>query len=609
MHILKKAGAAAMAAAMLVTMACTVVSAGTGCTSAEADDGSLYEDYISGILYGESSAEAGTCSSDYGASVFDGSAYGVYSELKGVVADIASGEVGSTVITLSAALEWDKEELGIDSEDTLTTGDKTAIKEAAGDMMHMYLLCLMEDCPYELYWFDKAQGMAWAYSSYMDGDTVGIKNITIILYVSGDYQAEDNTAVDASGVERAKAAAANAKTIVEAHADESDMEKLISYKDEICSLVSYASGTSTSGDISQLVYVFDGDSSTNVKCEGYAKAFQYLFQLSSFEAEDAACYSPGGYMGSSYNPSNSAANHVWNVVTLDGVNYLADLTNSDNGMVGQNGNLFMVTDTDADGYMPGAYYVFSGVYYSYSQDNLSLFSSGILTLGAAGQAYGDSLCVRRGSTWYFMYALRDGNADLSFCYGKEADEVLIGDWDGDGTDTICVRRGNAYYFKNSLSAGAADTVIYYGKAADEVFAGDWDGDGIDTLMVRRGSTYYISNSLQTGEADEVISYGRADDEVLVGDWDGDGYDTLAVHRGNAYYFRDDLSDGDACTTIYYGKSADEVLVGDWDGDGCDTITVRRGNCYYINNTLESGDADQTAVYGRASDEVFAGRWY
>ncbi|MCD8109043.1 MAG: hypothetical protein LUE14_02940 [Clostridiales bacterium] len=611
---LRRAGAAALAAVMITGTFGSTQAAQAAASEEEevlADSSSLYEGYISSIFYDDTGSDTvSVYSSDYGASVLDGSAYEVYSELKGVVEDIAAGELTSTVITLSTNLEWDKSELGITSEGTLTADDKTAIKDAVRDMMHTYLLCLMEDCPYELYWFDKSQGMAWAYSSYMDGDTVGAKNITIILYVSEDYQQDgDNTVVDASGVRRAQAAAANAKAIVAKHASESDMEKLTSYKDEICSLVSYASGSSTSGDISQLVYVFDGDSSTNVKCEGYAKAFQYLCELSSFTAEDAVCYSPGGYFGSSYNASNAAANHVWNIVTLNGVNYLTDITNSDTGMVGYDGSLFMVTDEDAEKYLPGAYYAFHGVYYSYSENNLGLFSQDILTLGEAGQTYGDSLAARRGNTWYFTYTLRSGDADMSFTYGRAGDEVLVGDWDGDGVDTICVRRGNAYYFKNSLSGGTADTVIYYGKSGDEVLAGDWDGDGVDTLAVRRGRAYYISNSIRSGEADEVVVYGKPGDTVLSGDWDGDGVDTLAVRRGNTYYFKDSLTGGEADAIISYGKATDEALAGDWDGDGADTLTVRRNNMYYISNSIASGEADKVVVYGRAADEVYAGRWY
>ncbi|MCD8109540.1 MAG: hypothetical protein LUE14_05510, partial [Clostridiales bacterium] len=54
-------------------------------------------------------------------------------------------------------------------------------------------------------------------------------------------------------------------------------------------------------------------------------------------------------------------------------------------------------------------------------------------------------------------------------------------------DSFAVRRGNVYYFKNDFSSGDADLVITYGRSADEVVVGDWDGDGIDTLAVRRGN--------------------------------------------------------------------------------------------------------------------------
>ncbi|MCD8365699.1 MAG: InlB B-repeat-containing protein, partial [Clostridiales bacterium] len=50
-------------------------------------------------------------------------------------------------------------------------------------------------------------------------------------------------------------------------------------------------------------------------------------------------------------------------------------------------------------------------------------------------------------------------------------------------DTLVVRRGNTYYFSYSLKSGSADKVISYGKSTDEVLVGDWDGDGKDTLAV------------------------------------------------------------------------------------------------------------------------------
>jgi hypothetical protein len=33
-----------------------------------------------------------------------------------------------------------------------------------------------------------------------------------------------------------------------------------------------------------------------------------------------------------------------------------------------------------------------------------------------------------------------GNADIELTYGRAGDTVLVGDWDGDGSDTLGVRR-------------------------------------------------------------------------------------------------------------------------------------------------------------------------
>ena len=87
-----------------------------------------------------------------------------------------------------------------------------------------------------------------------------------------------------------------------------------------------------------------------------------------------------------------------------------------------------------------------------------------------------------------------------------------------------------FYFKNSLTGGNADTVITYGRDDDQVYVGDWDSDGKDSLAVRRGSTFYVKNTIASGVADEAFSYGKTSDTVLVGDWDGDGKDTFMVRR-------------------------------------------------------------------------------
>src|SRR5690625_1956828 len=214
---------------------------------------------------------------------------------------------------------------------------------------------------------------------------------------------------------------------------------------------------------------------------------------------------------------------------------------------------------------------------------------------------------RRTAEWHLSNTWR-GSTDAHFMYGRWADEVFIGDWDGDGRDTIAVRRGNQFHVTNSQRGGDADVVFHYGRSGDVILVGDWDGDGRDSFAVRRGANYHINNSLRGGNADTVVTYGRGDDTVLVGDWDGDGTDTFAVRRGATYHVKNSLRGGDAELVATYGRSGDVVLVGDWDGDGDDTLAVQRGRTFHVNNSLRGGDADQVVTFGRLGDQVLVGDW-
>ncbi|WP_324649370.1 ExeM/NucH family extracellular endonuclease [Georgenia sp. H159] len=219
---------------------------------------------------------------------------------------------------------------------------------------------------------------------------------------------------------------------------------------------------------------------------------------------------------------------------------------------------------------------------------------------------GDLMPLRYG--FFLTNSWTGGVADHVFHYGRYNDEVLIGDWDGDGKDTITVRRGNRFFVNNAPKGGPADSVFDYGRVGDVVLVGDWDGDGVDTLAVRRGNEYFVKNSLTGGQADLVVGYGRASDTVLVGDWDGDGDDTFAVRRGSRYFVKNTIASGEADREFAYGRADDVTLAGDWDGDGEDTFAVRRGKVYYVKNSLHGGDADIVVAYGRDDDEVYVGDW-
>ncbi|MDH3756043.1 MAG: hypothetical protein OEU32_19440, partial [Acidimicrobiia bacterium] len=168
-----------------------------------------------------------------------------------------------------------------------------------------------------------------------------------------------------------------------------------------------------------------------------------------------------------------------------------------------------------------------------------------------------------------------GFSEGTAAYGSATDEIVIGDWDGNRSDTLGVRRANVFFVRNSPTTGVADAVFAFGQAGDELFVGDWNGDGIDTFAVRRGNQFHVRNSITTGVADIVFAYGKADDQTFVGDWNGDGIDTFAVRRGRDIFIRNDFETGVAHTTISFGFDSDQLLVGDWNADGTDTFALRR----------------------------------
>ena len=214
-----------------------------------------------------------------------------------------------------------------------------------------------------------------------------------------------------------------------------------------------------------------------------------------------------------------------------------------------------------------------------------------------------------GTTFYLNDAWT-GQANTTFSWGEATDEVLVGDWDGDGKDTIAIRRGTRFAFTNSTTpTGAPEFTMVYGRADDEVLVGDWDGDGKDTIAVRRDASIYVRNSLSTGQAEKSFTFGRATDAAFAGDWDGDGKDTVAVRRSGRFYILNVLASGTAELNFAYGKDTDAVFAGHFGKNSkTDSFAVRRGSTYYVTENLQGGTADWSLIYGRVSDETLVGDW-
>ena len=295
----------------------------------------------------------------------------IYRRLVPEIKKIAAGESASaTIVITDMPITYTQEDLG---HITIIEGD--ALSEAAGarigelfgaDVNHDALLSkLLANMPYELYWFDKTNGMAISYGIEADENTVTIPYIVVGFCVADAYRdttkylvddedkivkdedgnpVPDYTAVDTAKTGAARTAAAKAAEVVAANQDKGTYGKLVAYADYIKNAVSYnyaaadKNNNYSYGDPWQLIYVFDGDPDTNVVCEGYSKAFKYLCDLTWTGSDpEVACYLPTGTMDG----GTGAGDHMWNIVSIGGANYLTDITNCDSGTTGAPDQLFL----------------------------------------------------------------------------------------------------------------------------------------------------------------------------------------------------------------------------------------------------------------------------
>lgn len=292
-----------------------------------------------------------------------GSAQKLYEYLNPQLKQVASGtkQEAKVVIDSETFSAW-----GVKTQWTGTELDKTiiSINDVAKPFLDQFeisnvIYALLHDMPFEMYWYDKTKGVLESAQGTPQSTTVEVVAFTMLFSVCQEYQANgystNNPIVDTTKTQTALTALNNAKQIVETYKDLSDYQKINAYKNQICSLVTYntlaaENLTMPYGNPWQVVYVFDNDSATNVVCEGYAKAFKLLCDLSTFSSQHIKCYTVTGNMIG----GTGAGAHMWNIITMDDEQYyLVDITNSEESTVGRNGELFLAgttTGSIVDGY-------------------------------------------------------------------------------------------------------------------------------------------------------------------------------------------------------------------------------------------------------------------
>lgn len=448
-------------------------------------DGYQYKDdtfqgYITSLFYQNSGGLSCQALDSTGKSTLNSTEKKLYHDLKPLIQEVAAGKRTSTIFDIDVSKYGSVFQFTAGGGKKLT---KTSVTEKLKDVVDSTKVwyALLADMPYELYWHDKAQsGCSMSYSYLLEGGgkSASITEIHFRMGVNAKYaqitekgksynpmQMSSDTA---KTVQRAKKAAAYAKQIVEDNKNKSDLEKLKAYMSKICELNTYnktAAGFGTNNtkdgiDPWQLVYVFDQNPATNVVCEGYAKAFEYLCDLSTFQNRNIACYAVGGITSG----EDGAGGHMWNIVTMeDGNNYLADVTNCDSGTVGSPDKLFLVA---LPGSPEGIYTYkdpFSGSKLTYSYDDSSkmLYGTGkdsILTLKPVGSytKYSPSSVTETGSEETETPATQTAAKDVVVTLKKDSKGTVASAKIKAGK-TFKIKFAGAYYKENKKSISFSTT--------------------------------------------------------------------------------------------------------------------------------------------------------
>ena len=419
-------------------------------------DEELFEAYAEQQLYGTSISTLGIAA---GARL-SGNEKQAYDALVPYLKDIASGKRASATIALGP--NFGSVNVGgtiMDcTPDEVVNFDSTTFNKANLDNV---LYALLSDLPYDLYWFDKVTGVSDTVIQCGD-------EIFVFFYftVAANYRGADQLTADTAITGAAAAAAEAAQDIVDKYGKDwdgdeqlTDYEKLVAYKDEILELASYDHDAAKSGDAGfvedddpwQVVHVFDGDDSTKVVCEGYSKAFQYLCDLTEFEG-DVTCYSVTGTMSGENVVGDGA--HMWNIIEIEGVPYLVDLTNSEASTVGADGSLFMAGKAaNADGS-----YTFGSVTYTYDDYTKELWDDAILVVSES------SYVPAQASTSDAQTALEEGLAAANgSTYTLEASITLTRDLEVNMTSgNFVIASGATLTVPNGVTLTVNGSVLLYG---------------------------------------------------------------------------------------------------------------------------------------------------
>lgn len=204
-----------------------------------------------------------------------------------------------------------------------------------------------------------------------------------------------------------------------------------------------------------------------------------------------------------------------------------------------------------------------------------------------------------GSQLTWLTQFNGGSPSAPRDWGISGDQVLAGDYDGDGLDDITIFRPSNATFYIIHTATQTMRIEQFGQTGDNPrVVGDYDGDGRDDVAVYRAGAqsvwYYKTSSTALFNA---VPWGQTGDVPAPGDYDGDGRSDFVIQRADGANgrFWKRLATG-AQSSELFGMASDDLVPGDYDGDGkTDIAVVRTSGGFFVWDFEPSGTAGSTVV--------------
>jgi hypothetical protein len=205
-------------------------------------------------------------------------------------------------------------------------------------------------------------------------------------------------------------------------------------------------------------------------------------------------------------------------------------------------------------------------------------------------------------TLRWCLADREGPVHYGSASGTPAEELLVGDLDGDGKDDVFGSTGTAWRYANP-AGGSWSALATTSEGLSRIALVDLDGDGRDDVFRADGSSWSWSKSGTASWATlKSSAYTRS--EVGFGDFDGDGAVDVFTTDGSRWSYHPKGS-GAPVNLATSGVDIADLAFGDFDGDGITDVFYGSGSQWRWSRSGSSSWADLAVSSNTVRDLAFA----